>query len=249
MSKGVAIEPITGIAEIGDGDTVGEMIGAAASLQDGDIVVVAQKVVSKAEGMRRSLSDVTPSKRSVELGAALGKDPALVELILGESRSIIRSERVLIVETNSGLICANAGIDSSNVGGAEGEVLLLPRDPDASARRLRAEISAASGCRPAVIIGDSFGRPWRIGQSEIAIGCAGIDPLDDWRGRPDRDGRELAATVIATADQLAAAADLARDKASGSPAVRIRGLASLVTEEDGPGAATLQRDLTEDLFR
>jgi coenzyme F420-0:L-glutamate ligase/coenzyme F420-1:gamma-L-glutamate ligase len=129
------------------------------------------------------------------------------------------------------------------------EVLLLPADPDASARRLRAEIAAACGARPAVIVGDSFGRPWRVGQTEVAIGCAGLDPLDDWRGRTDRDGRELAATSIATADQLAAAADLVRDKASGIPAVRIRGFSHLVTDGDGPGAAALQRNPAEDLFR
>jgi coenzyme F420-0:L-glutamate ligase/coenzyme F420-1:gamma-L-glutamate ligase len=249
MIEGLTIEPITGIGEIHPGDPLGEIIAAPGSLRDGDIVVVAQKVVSKAEGMGRNLSEVTPSERAIELGAALDKDPALVELILGESRIIIRSERVLIVETHSGLICANAGIDSSNVGGSDGEALLLPHDPDASARRLRAEISAKTGGRVAVVIGDSFGRPWRVGQCEVAIGCAGIDPLDDWRGRQDRDGRELEATLIATADQLAAAADLVREKASGIPAVRIRGLASLVTEEDGPGAAALQRDPTEDLFR
>ena len=144
------------------------------------------------------------------------KDPRLVELILAESARIVRSERVLIVETRSGLVCANAGIDSSNAGGAD-EVLLLPADPDASARRLRAEIAAACGVRPAVIVGDSFGRAWRVGQIEVAIGCAGLDPLDDWRGRTDRDGRELEATLIATADQLAAAADLVRDKASADP--------------------------------
>ncbi len=247
MTGGVTIEPVAGIGEIRPGDPLAEILAAAGSFEDGDIVVVAQKVVSKAEGRQRRLGDVEPSARAVELAGRLGRDPRLVELILGESRSIIRSERVLIVETHSGLICANAGIDSSNVG--EGEALLLPIDPDASARRLRAEIGAAGGCRPAVIIGDSFGRPWRIGQSEIAIGCAGIDPLDDWRGRPDRNDRELEATMIATADELAAAADLVRDKASGIPAVRIRGLSQLVTEKDGPGAASLQRDPSEDLFR
>jgi coenzyme F420-0:L-glutamate ligase/coenzyme F420-1:gamma-L-glutamate ligase len=249
MSRRLVLEPITGIGEIEAGDPLGEMIATAGSLRDGDVVVIAQKVVSKAEGMKRSLSEVSPSDRAIELGVALDKNPALVELILGETRSIIRSERVLIVETLSGLICANAGIDSSNVGGREGEVLLLPRDPDASARRLRIEIADAAGVRVAVIIGDSFGRPWRVGQSEVAIGCAGVDPLADWRSRADRDGRKLEATLIATADEIAAAADLARDKASGIPAVIARGLSQLVTERDGPGAASLQRDPTEDLFR
>ncbi len=202
----VAVLPVAGLPEVRAGDELGAMIAAAAELADGDIVVVAQKVVSKAEGRQRRLAEVEPGPRASELAASLGKDPRLVELILAETERIVRSERVLIVETRSGLICANAGIDSSNVGGDD-EVLLLPADPDASARRLRAEIAVATGRRIAVVVSDSFGRPWRVGQTEVAIGCAGIDPVDDWRGRSDRDGRELAATEIAVADQLAAAAD------------------------------------------
>jgi coenzyme F420-0:L-glutamate ligase/coenzyme F420-1:gamma-L-glutamate ligase len=248
VSGAVEIVPVIGLPEIRTGDPLGELIAAAAEFLAGDVLVIAQKVVSKAEGRRRRLGDVEPSARAAGLAERLGKDPRLVELILAESTRIVRSERVLIVETGSGLVCANAGIDSSNAGGAD-EVLLLPADPDASARRLRAEIAAACGARAAVIVGDSFGRPWRVGQTEVAIGCAGLDPLDDWRGRTDRDGRELAAPSIATADQLAAAADLVRDKASGIPAVRIRGLSHLVTDGDGPGAAALQRNPAEDLFR
>ena len=159
-----------------------------------------------------------------------------------------RRERVLIVETNGGLVCANAGIDSSNVG-AEGEVMLLPEDPDASARRLRAGIAAVTGLRVAVVVTDSFGRPWRVGQTEVAIGCAGIDPLDDWRGRRDRDGRELAATEVALADEIAAASDLPRDKDSGIPVVIVRGLGDRVSDGDGPGAAALRRAEADDLFR
>ena len=230
------ILPVDGLPEVGTGDRLGELIAAAVAIGDGDVIVVAQKVVSKAEGRRRRLGDVEATARATELAGPLGKDPRLVELILGETERVIRSERVLIVETRSGLICANAGIDSSNVGGGD-EVLLLPADPDASARRLRAEIEEATGRRVAVIVSDSFGRPWRVGQAEVAIGCAGIDPADDWRGRTDRDGRELAATQIATVDQLAAAADLVRDKASGTPAAIIRGRADLVKDPDGPGAA------------
>jgi len=248
LNAPVEILPVDGLPEIATGDRLGELIAANAAIGDGDVIVVAQKVVSKAEGRRRRLGDVEASARATELAGAIGKDPRLVELILSETERIIRSERVLIVETRSGLICANAGIDSSNVGGA-GEVLLLPADPDASARRLRAEIGAATGRRVAVIVSDSFGRPWRVGQSEVAIGCAGIDPADDWRGRTDRDGRELAATQIATVDQLAAAADLVRDKASGTPAAIIRGRPDLVTGPDGPGASSLQRSRAEDLFR
>jgi coenzyme F420-0:L-glutamate ligase/coenzyme F420-1:gamma-L-glutamate ligase len=205
-------------------------------------------VVSKAEGRVVRLADVRPGERAMELAARLDKDPALVELILAETARIVRDERVLIVETKSGLVCANAGIDSSNAGD-EGVVVLLPTDPDASARRLRAEIGAASGRRVAVVITDSFGRPWRVGQTEVAIGCAGIDPLDDWRGRTDRDGRELAATEIALADEIAAASDLVRDKAAGVPAVIVRGLGGRISEVDGPGAAALRRAAAEDLFR
>ncbi len=244
--------PVLGMPEIAEGDPLGELIAGRSHLRDGDVVAVAQKVVSKAEGRHATLSAIEPGERAVALAERLGKDPALVELILRESRRIVRSERVLIVETHSGLVCANAGIDSSNSGGGPGgddEVILLPRDPDASARRLRAELREASGCLLAVVVTDSFGRPWRVGQSEVAIGCAGISPLDDWRGRRDRDGRELAATEIAIADEVAAASDLVRDKASGIPAVIVRGLGERVTDDDGPGAAALRRAPADDLFR
>ena len=248
MTGPVELLPVPGLPEIGPGDRLGELIAAAAELRDGDVVVIAQKIVSKAEGRQRRLADVAPSPRARELAAGLDKDPRLVELILGETRAIVRDERVLIVETASGLVCANAGIDSSNVPGAD-EVLLLPADPDNSARRLRAEVAAASGCRVAVIVADSFGRPWRIGQTDVAIGCAGIDPLDDWRGRSDRHGRQLVATEVALADELAAAADLVRDKAAGVPVTVARGRSDLVTAADGPGAAALRRDRADDLFR
>jgi coenzyme F420-0:L-glutamate ligase / coenzyme F420-1:gamma-L-glutamate ligase len=248
MSGAVVIEPITGLGEIGTGDQLGVLLAAAAEIEDGDVVVVAQKVVSKAEGRRRSLDEIDPSAEATELAGRLGKDPALVELILDESRAVIRSDRVLIVETHGGLVCANAGVDSSNVG-PDGGVLLLPEDPDASARRIRAEFATASGVRPAVVVADSFGRPWRVGQVEVAIGCAGLAPATDLRGVMDRDGRTLEATMIATADELAAAADLARDKSGGVPAVRIRGRAELVTDSDGPGAVALQREHDLDLFR
>jgi coenzyme F420-0:L-glutamate ligase/coenzyme F420-1:gamma-L-glutamate ligase len=244
----VAVIPVPGLPEIREGDRLGELVARAADLADGDVVAVAQKVISKAEGRTARLADIEPGEEARELAARLDKDAALVELILGEAARIVRDERVLIVETHSGLVCANAGIDSSNVGD-EGSVVLLPADPDASARRLRAAIAEAAGMRVAVVITDSFGRPWRVGQTEVAIGCAGIDPLDDWRGRADRDGRELAATEIALADEVAAASDLARDKSSGTPVVIVRGLGDRVTEEDGPGAAALRRAAAEDLFR
>jgi coenzyme F420-0:L-glutamate ligase / coenzyme F420-1:gamma-L-glutamate ligase len=172
----------------------------------------------------------------------------MIELVLAESERIVRAERgILITETRGGWVCANAGIDSSNLD--EGQVSLLPVDGDASARRIRGEIAGASQAHPAVVIADSFGRAWRIGQADVAIGCAGLDPVADWRGRRDQRGRELSATVIAVADQLASAADLARDKDAGAPGAIVSGLGDLVTPEDGPGAAAVQRPAGEDLFR
>ena len=174
----------------------------------------------------------------------------MVELILRESAAVIRARAgVLIVETRGGWVCANAGIDASNVAG-DGSVVLLPADPDGSARRIRAELADACGRRPAVVIADSFGRPWRLGQAEVAIGCAGLAAVDDWRGREDLHGRELAATAIAVADHLAAAAELARDKTSATPAVVVSGVGRWRTDDDGPGAAAaLQRPAADDLFR
>jgi coenzyme F420-0:L-glutamate ligase/coenzyme F420-1:gamma-L-glutamate ligase len=245
----ISVRPVEGLPEVEPGAALGAMLGAAAGASSEDVVVVSQKVVSKAEGRIRELADVTPGERAGELAAALGKDPRLVQLVLEESRAVIRAEQgVLIVETRTGLVCAHAGIDSSNVPG-EGRVTLLPEDADASARGLRAEIRSVAGESPAVVIADSFGRPWRLGQTDVAIGCAGLLPLDDWRGRRDRDGRELEATEIAIADEAAAAASLARDKASGTPAAVISGLGRFVIPGDGPGAAALRRAEAKDLFR
>jgi coenzyme F420-0:L-glutamate ligase/coenzyme F420-1:gamma-L-glutamate ligase len=210
--------------------------------------VISQKVVSKVEGRVRALADVEPGERARTVAAQVDKDPALVEVILAESTRIVRAARgVLITETRAGWVCANAGIDSSNV--PDGHVSLLPLDADASARRIRREISRGSGASPGVVVADSFGRAWRLGQADVAIGCAGLTPLEDWRGRRDREGNELSATVIAVADELAAAADLARDKDSGVPVAIVGGLGELVTAEDGPGAAELRRPAAEDLFR
>jgi coenzyme F420-0:L-glutamate ligase/coenzyme F420-1:gamma-L-glutamate ligase len=230
---------------------LGELIAAGVELEQGDVVVVSQKIVSKAEGRVVSISSAIPGAEARKLGAVLGKDPALVELILAESREVLRAEGgVLIAETHHGFVCANAGVDTSNLP-EEGMVCLLPEDPDASARRIRAEIAAAveGSLTIAVIVSDSFGRAWRLGQAEVAIGCAGISPLDDWRGRADTAGRRLEATTIAIADEAAAAADLVRDKTSGVPAAIVRGLARHVTDGDGPGAGALRRPRDEDLFR
>lgn len=237
--------PVEGLPEVEEGARLGELIAGQAELADGDIVVISQKVVSKAEGMVRQLSEVEPSERAVELGKKLDKEPALVELVLSESREVLREERVLITETHHGFVCANAGIDSSNVPD-EDTVCLLPEDPDASARRIRGELPASP---VGVIVADSFGRAWRLGQAEVAIGCAGLQPLDDWRGRPDAHGRELVATEIAVADEAAAAADLVRGKDSRLPVVIVRGLDRFVTSEHGPGAQALRRPRDQDLFR
>jgi coenzyme F420-0:L-glutamate ligase/coenzyme F420-1:gamma-L-glutamate ligase len=205
--------------------------------------------VSKAEGRVRRLADVEPSERAIELATPAGKDPRAVQVVLDETVELLRAERgVLICVTRHGFVCANAGVDASNAA-APDELILLPEDPDASARALRAGIERKRGVRPAVIVSDSFGRAWRTGQTDVAIGAAGVRAVDDWRGRPDRAGRELRATVIAAADAIAGAADLARAKDSYEPAVLVRGLERLVTADDGPGGAALRRARDEDLFR
>ena len=245
----IEVRPVEGIPEVSEGAPLGLMIATACEPRDDDVIVISQKIVSKAEGRVRDLASVEPSARACDLAKRLDKNPRLVELILSESREVLRADQgVLIVETKGGLICANAGIDASNIPG-EGRVALLPEDPDASARRRRAEIRKAAGAAPAVLIVDSFGRAWRLGQTEVAIGCAGLAAIDDWRGSRDRDGQVLGATVIAIADEVAAAADLARDKASGTPVVLVSGLRRHVTGADGPGAATLLRSRDRDLFR
>jgi coenzyme F420-0:L-glutamate ligase/coenzyme F420-1:gamma-L-glutamate ligase len=207
-------------------------------------LVVAHKVVSKAEGRVRSLAEVMPGERALALAREHGKDPRLVQVVLDESAEVLRARNgVLVCVTHHGLVCANAGVDRSNVG--EDSVVLLPRDPDASARALRAALPG----RPGVVVSDSFGRPWRVGQTDVAIGAAGLMPLDDWRGRRDAAGRDLHGTAIAVADAVAAAADLARAKDSSQPAVLVSGLGRYVTDADGPGAAALRRAAEQDLFR
>ena len=213
------------------------------------MIVVAHKVVSKAEGRVRRLADVEPGERARALAIEHGKDPRAVQVVLDEATALLRAERgVFICETRHGYVCANAGVDASNAAAA-GELILLPTDPDGSARTLRARIAELRGVRPAVVVADSFGRAWRLGQTDVAVGAAGLDPLDDWRGRRDAGGRELKATAIAVADSIAAAADLARAKDSGEPVVLVRGLDHLVTRDDGPGAMALRRPIEEDLFR
>jgi coenzyme F420-0:L-glutamate ligase/coenzyme F420-1:gamma-L-glutamate ligase len=247
-ARELRIRPLTGIPELREGDDLGSLIASAASPAADDVVIVSQKAVSKVEGRVRRLAEVEPSERARAVASQVDKDPALVELVLSESSRVVRAvPGVLITETGGGWVCANAGIDSSNLG--EGLVSLLPDDGDVSARRIRAEIANASGAAPAVVIADSFGRAWRVGQADVAIGCAGVPPLADWRGRRDEHGRELLATHIALADELASAADLARDKDSGVPGAIVSGLGDLVTADDGPGARAFPRPAEEDLFR
>jgi coenzyme F420-0:L-glutamate ligase/coenzyme F420-1:gamma-L-glutamate ligase len=243
---------LDGLPEIAVGANLGALIVAAtdAPLRDGDVVVVAHKAISKAEGRTRRLDDVTPSSRAVELATEHGKDPRHVQVVLDEARELLRAERgVLICVTQHGFVCANAGVDASNA--AAGTLVLLPEDPDASARALRARLRELTGAAPAVVISDSFGRAWRHGQADVAIGAAGLAPLEDWRGRPDSGGRELRATWIALADEIAGAADLARSKDSRQPVVVVSGLDRhvLPPDDDGPGAAALLRPASEDLFR
>jgi coenzyme F420-0:L-glutamate ligase / coenzyme F420-1:gamma-L-glutamate ligase len=242
----IGARAIEGLPEVRAGDDLGALIAAAEpGLSAGDVVVIAHKVVSKAEGRVRALAGIEPSARARELAERLGgKDPRHVQAVLDESAEVVRAERVLICRTRHGFVCANAGVDQSNA--PEGAVILLPEDPDASARRLRAALPN----RPAVVISDSFGRAWRVAQCDVAIGIAGLQPVDDWQGRADRSGRELHATAIAVADEAAAAADLARaGKDAGEPVVVVSGLERFVGDDDGPGAAVLVRAREDDLFR
>ena len=214
-------------------------------------MVVAHKVVSKAEGRTRMLDEVEPSERARQLAEEHGgKDARLVQAVLDESAEILRAAGgTLVCVTHHGFVCANAGVDQSNASEAPGQLVLLPEDPDGSARRLRDGLEAALGVRPAVVIADSFGRAWRLGQTDVAIGAAGLVPLDQWIGRSDGFGRKLRVTSIAVGDSIAAAADLARAKDSLEPAVLVRGLERFVTADDGPGAAALRRPAAADLFR
>jgi coenzyme F420-0:L-glutamate ligase / coenzyme F420-1:gamma-L-glutamate ligase len=241
------VDALPGLPEVRPGDDLAAVLAGGAAriggLEPTDVLAVAHKVVSKAEGRVIRLADVTPGARARELAAEHEKDPRHVQVILDESEGLVRADRGrLICRTRHGFVCANAGVDASNAGEPEA-LVLLPLDPDASARALRGRL----GC--AIVISDSFGRAWRQGQAEVAIGAAGLAPLDDWRGRLDAGGRPLAATHIAIADEVAATADLVRGKATREPAVRVRGLARHVTADDGPGAAALVRALSEDLFR
>src|SRR6266478_3652283 len=223
----IELIPIPGLPEIREGDNLARIVVAAAlrakiGLQDRDILVIAQKVISKAEGRMARLSTIEPSAQAAQLAARGARDPRLVEVILRESRRIVREHPVLIVETRHGFVCANAGVDHSNVLG-EDVVTLLPTDPDGSARLIAATLRKLSKKRVAVVISDTFGRPWRLGLTNVAVGAAGVPVLLDLRGTRDRHGKPLQATILAVADELAAAAGLVMGKREGIPAVIIRG--------------------------
>jgi len=247
---------LSDLPEVRAGDDLAALIAAAldaerpsGGLRNGEIVAIAHKIVSKAEGAVVALGGIVPSARAREIAAQQGKDPRAVQVVLDQSQEVLRAERgVLICRTHHGFVCANAGVDASNAPDSN-TVIALPADPDASARRLRARLRELTGARAAVLIADSFGRAWRHGQCDVAIGCAGLVALDDWRGRADGAGRQLHATWLAVADAAAAAADLVRAKDSREPVAILTGLERFVTAEDGPGAAALLRRHQEDLFR
>lgn len=247
-----SVRSLSELPEVRSGEDLASLIVAACGderLSKGDIVVIAQKVVSKAEGATVRLSTVTPGEQAEAFAAEHGKDPRAIQVVLDQSAEIVRAARgVLIARTHHGLVCANAGVDASNSRHPD-ELIVLPTDPDASARSIRERLHELTGAAPGVLITDSFGRAWRHGQCDTAIGCAGLMPLEDWRGRVDSAGRELSATWLAVADAVAAAADLARAKDSREPVAIVSGLERLVTEDDGPGAAALIRPPAEDLFR
>jgi coenzyme F420-0:L-glutamate ligase/coenzyme F420-1:gamma-L-glutamate ligase len=239
----ISIHPVKGLPEIREGDDLGALIAERAELLDGDVLVVAQKVVSKAEGRVVRLDEVDPSAEARELAGA--EDPRRLEVILRESARLVRTRPPLVIaETRHGFVCASAGVDSSNAPEA-GLVVLLPEDPDASAARLRERVRDLAGAEIGVIVSDSFGRAWRQGTTDVAIGLAGIRPLLDLTGELDSVGYELHATIIAVADELAAAAELAMGKTRGIPAAVIRDY-----DASGNGSA---RDLVmpaeRDLFR
>ncbi len=243
----VELRAIEGLPEVRPGDDLAALIvDAAPGLQSGDVVVVAQKVVSKAEGRLRELATVVASARARDLAERLGADPRLVQVILDESTRVVRDDRVLIVETRQGFVCANAGVDRSNVAD-DGFVSLLPIDCDASARALMERITELSGAPVGVVVSDTFGRAWRLGLVNVALGVAGVPAILDYRGRPDDFGMPLQATLVAIADELAAAAELLMGKTRRVPAVVVRGLDVF---EGPPGSGQeLVRPSELDLFR
>ena len=256
MTRIVAV-PLPALPEIHPGDDLAALIVDAwqqleatdpdLAARDGDALVVTQKVVSKAEGRIVALADITPRAEAAAFARAWDRDARQVEMVLRESVEVLRMERgVIISRTRHGFVCANAGVDASNTGG-EAFLTLLPEDPDGSAKRLREATGAALGVEPAVVISDSFGRPWRLGIVDVALGVAGFEPLADLRGTPDADGRTMHATVVAVADEIASAAELASGKTSRRPVVLVRGAA--LARGDGSVTADVVMPPEQDLFR
>lgn len=249
----ISVIPVAGIPEVRPGDDLAGFIAdglrdGGIGLADDDVLVVTQKVVSKAEGRVVDLSTVEPRPEAVEWAQRWGKDARQVELVLRESAEVVRwaDGGLIISRTRHGFVCANAGVDLSNTGGEE-LATLLPEDPDASARMLRARLGELMGSQPAVVVSDSFGRPWRSGIVNVAIGAAGMSALVDLRGEPDAQGREMRSTIIAAADELASAADLAGGKTGQLPVVVVRGYAVARPGVDR-GAAELVMPRAQDLF-
>lgn len=252
MPPEIRIIPVTGVGEVRPGDDLASLLLVALevsgqALEAGDVLVVTQKVVSKAEGRLVDPAEVEPSPFAQQIAAQSRKDAHYQEIVLRESRRIVKmANGVLITETHHGLVCANSGVDESNVAGGR-VVCLLPEDPDASAARLRGALQAATGLTVAVIISDTFGRPWREGQVNVAIGCAGLAPLSDFAGIDDPYGYTMQATLIAVADELASAAELVMGKIDRVPAAIVRGYPYAPSED--ATARRLQRDPRADLFR
>lgn len=246
----LGIIPLTGLPEVAPGDNLAALIVEAAGRQglafsEGDVFVVAQKIVSKAEGRIVRLDSVAPSERASRWAAEHHKDPRVIELVLRESSGIVRMERgVIVARTRHGFVCANAGVDVSNT--REGTALLLPEDPDSSARKLQEQLARAFGCHVGVIVSDTFGRPWREGLVNVALGVAGMAALADYRGQRDAHGKIMQATIIALADELAAAAGLVMGKLNRVPVAIVQGIA---IKKDGGSGRDLIRAAERDLFR
>ncbi|MCL4518174.1 MAG: coenzyme F420-0:L-glutamate ligase [Thaumarchaeota archaeon] len=249
-AKSLEISPLRGMREVREGDDVGELILRACQksrlgVRNNDVFVVTHKIISKAEGRVIDLKSITPSKFAIRSGKHIGKDPRQVEMILSESRRLVKMVKGLIIsETRHGFVCANAGVDQSNV--EKGKIVLLPEHPDESCRMIRNYLKKKTGKDVAVIMSDTFGRPWREGQVDVAIGLAGIDPFSDYRGMTDQYGYDLKASIICVADELASAAELCMNKLDRVPVALIRGYNYVVA--DIP-SRKLNRSPVRDLFR
>ncbi len=247
MAAPLTIVPVTGIGEVEPGADIAELVAAATELSEGDVVVVTSKIVSKAEECSVELSDVEPSAFAASWAATWDKDARVVEIVLRQSRRVVRQiGPVLITETHHGFVCANAGVDQSS-SGAHGRVLVLPPDPDGSARSIRSRVRELVGIEIAVVVTDTFGRPWREGQTDVAIGVAGIAPLRSYIGETDPHGHEFRVQELCVVDEVAAAAELVKGNTSRVPVAIVRGLE--YDRDDDATMAPVLRDPSRDLFR